>query len=293
VADPGLDRWARWLGERRFGGDAGQRARMFSDLLVPLRDRLLDGVEPLDGACVLDVGCGDGLIAFGALDRGAAEVVFSDISADLLAACGRIAEGDGVLDRCRFVQAPAEALGAIETASVDAVTVRSVLIYIRDKASCFGEFARVLRPGGRLSIFEPINRFGQHEWTGSRFTGIDVEPVQELVDRLREAYGRHVSPEDPMLDFDERDLFRLAEEAGFHPVELTLEAEVRPSRPVPWEVFVNSAGNPNLPTLAEAMAETLLAPERDRLTAYLRPIVEAGGGTRRMATAYLRGERAG
>lgn len=261
---------------------------MFSDLLNPLRDRVLDAAEPIEGARVLDIGCGDGLIAFGALDRGAAEVVFTDISADLLAECRRIAEGDGELARCTFAQAPADDLSPVATGSVDVVTVRSVLIYIREKRACFAEFARVLKPGGRLSIFEPINRFGQAEWTGARFSGIDTTPVQPLMDRVREAYRRNLPADDPMLDFDERDLFRLAEEAGFHPVELSLTAEVRPARAAPWDVFVNSAGNPNVPTLAEAMAETLSASERDRLTAYLRPIVESGGATRRMAHAYLR-----
>src|SRR5689334_6318879 len=268
---------------------------MFSDLLIPLRDRVLDSAEPLAGARVLDVGCGDGLISFGALDRGAAEVVFSDISADLLAECERIAEGGGVRERCTFVQASADDLGPVESASVDAVTVRSVLIYVADKAACFREFARVLRPGGRLSIFEPINRFGQAEWTGSRFSGIDVSPVRPLVDRLREAYRRGLPEGDanPMLDFDERDLFRLAEEAGFHPVELALKAEARPAHAVRWDVFVNSAGNPNVPTLAEAMAEALSPDECAELTDFLRPIIESGGATRRMAHAYLRAVRAG
>jgi ubiquinone/menaquinone biosynthesis C-methylase UbiE len=292
VSEPGGDRWSRWLGQRRFGGNAEQRARMFSDLLLPVRDRVLDAAEPVAVARVLDVGCGDGLIAFGAIDRGAAEVVFSDVSADLLTECERVADGDGVRDRCTFVRAPADDLQPIASASVDAVTVRSVLIYVADKPACFAEFARVLRPGGRLSVFEPINRFGQHEWTGSRFFGIDVAPVQPLVDRLREAYRRHLPDDDPMLDFDERDLVRLAEEAGFYPVELSLTAEVCPSRPMSWEVFANSAGNPNLPTLAEAMAETLSPAEGERLASYLRPIVESGGGTRRMAVAYLRGVRA-
>lgn len=38
-----------------------------------------------------------------------------------------------------------------------------MLIYVEDKQRAFDEFFRVLRPGGRLSIYEPINRFGMEE----------------------------------------------------------------------------------------------------------------------------------
>jgi SAM-dependent methyltransferase len=283
------DRWARWLAERRFGGNQQKRERSFAELLHPLRDRVLDAAEPVAGQCVLDVGCGDGLIAFGALERGAGEVVFTDISPHLLRECERLAGEAGVRDRCQFVQAPADDLGAIASGSVDVVTVRSVLIFVQAKPACFREFARVLAPGGRLSIFEPINRFAQVEWTGSRSFGLDLSAVADLAEKIRAVH--RVSPDDPMLDFDERDLVRFAEQAGFSPVNLTLNADIRPSRPESWDVFVNSAGNPNLPTLAEAMAEALSDSEQQQLTDYMRPRIESGAGTYRMAHAYLRAIR--
>jgi ubiquinone/menaquinone biosynthesis C-methylase UbiE len=282
------DRWTHWLSERRFGGDEETKARTFANLLNPLREAVLDGAEPIAGATVLDVGCGDGLIAFGALDRGAADVVFADISRDLLEECERLADAAGIRHRCRFVHAPAEDLGAIETGSVDAVTVRSVLIYVTDKPAAVREFARVLRPGGRLSIFEPINRFGQQEWTGTRFFGVDLRPVKEIAEKLLPAYREAAPPDDPMLDFDERDLLELAEQAGFFPLELTLTAEIRAADARRWDIFLHSAGNPNLPTLAEAMSRTLTADEQEELTRYLRPLIEEGKSTRRMAHAYVR-----
>jgi arsenite methyltransferase len=58
---------------------------------------------------VLDLGCGEGLIGFGALDRlserGA--VIFSDVSDALVARCREIATGLGELGRSRFVVASA------------------------------------------------------------------------------------------------------------------------------------------------------------------------------------------
>jgi arsenite methyltransferase len=51
-----------------------------------VRDRILDDAELKAGEVLLDVGCGDGLIGIGALDRGA-RVIFSDISEDCLNDC--------------------------------------------------------------------------------------------------------------------------------------------------------------------------------------------------------------
>ena len=79
-----------------------------------------------------------------------------------------------------------------------------------------------------------------------------------------------------------------AEEAGFFPVDLELHAEVGPPKPVKWEIFANSSGNPKIPTYAEAMEQALTPEERERVTAHLRPLVEEGRGVRRMAHAYLR-----
>lgn len=90
-----------------------------------------------------------------------------------------------------------------------------------------------------------------------------------------------------MIDFDERDLVRLAEDAGFFPIGLWLEAVVESLPPRSWEGFAHTAGNPNIPTLAEAMEQALTTPERERLTEHLRPLVEEGRGVWRMATAYL------
>ena len=95
-----------------------------------------------------------------------------------------------------------------------------------------------------------------------------------------------------MLDFDERDLVRLAREAGFFPIHLRLDADVKPTEPRAWDAFVNTAGNPKIPTLAEAMQQSLTPRERDLLTEHLRPQVESGLGEWRMATAYLVATRA-
>jgi hypothetical protein len=90
-----------------------------------------------------------------------------------------------------------------------------------------------------------------------------------------------------MLDFDERDLVAFAEEAGFFPIDLELQVEVRATEPKPWPAFANSAGNPKIPTIAEAMDQALTPDERERFANHLRPLVEEGRGVWRMAHAFL------
>jgi ubiquinone/menaquinone biosynthesis C-methylase UbiE len=283
------DIWAEWLAERRSGGDAEVRRRMLEHL-GPVRDKVLDRARLADGETLLDVGCGEGLIGFGALERGAGRVVFSDISEDLLELCRETAEALGLADRCSFVRAGAEDLAGIEPASVDVVATRSVLIYVERKDSAFAEFFRVLRPGGRISLYEPINRFCVDEKRAG-FWGYPSDGVAELADRVEQVYNAIQPPSDPMLDFDERTLLQLAEAAGFFPIELELQAEIRPLEPRPWQAFLHSSGNPKIPTIAEAMDQALSADERDRLSRHLRPLVEEGKGVWRMAHAYLRAER--
>ena len=284
------DRWHRWLLDVRFGGDASAREQDLIELLYPIRDRVLGKAQLRPDDTVLDVGTGDGLIAFGALNRlgPAGQVVFSDISQDLLEHCRKAAEAEGLLDRCRFVRAPADSLEGIADASVDVVTTRSVLIYVKHKAAALREFHRVLRPGGRISLFEPINvLMGVHE--PGRFSGYDVGPVAEVAAKLEALYESIQPPGlDPMVDFDERDLLRHAEHAGFPRISLDLEVTVAAAKQaVPWDRFLRISGNPLIPSVGEAMDRTLTPAEITRFTAVLKPLVESGIGQERRAFAYL------
>jgi SAM-dependent methyltransferase len=290
MASVARDRWAEWLAERRFGGDAQVRTEMLAKL-AETRDRVLDRAELREGETLLDVGCGEGLIGFGALERGAGTVIFSDISTDLLDFCRAAATELEVLDRCRFVEASADDLASIESESVDVVATRSVLIYVDEKASAFGEFARVLGPGGRISLWEPINRFGLEERRDS-FMGLQVDGLEAITAKLRAVYEAiQPADSDPMLDFDERDLLRLAERAGFFPIRLTLDARIEAMERRSWGTLLDTAWNPNVPTLRESMEEVLTPDERDRFTKQLRPRVEAGEGEWRMALVHLSGVR--
>jgi ubiquinone/menaquinone biosynthesis C-methylase UbiE len=277
------DIWAEWLLHRRYGGDAEELQRMLG-FLYPVRDKVLANARIQEGETLLDVGAGDGLIAFGAIEqigeRG--EIILSDISQELLDHDRTIVEQMGIAGRCQFVRAAAEDLWPIADASVDVVTTRSVLIYVDAKQRAFDEFFRVLRPGGRISLFEPINRFGQGK---SRY---DRAPIQDLDDKIRAVYEQLQPPDtDSMLNFDERDLLAFVEQAGFREIYLELRAEVKPTAPRAWETALRTAGNPRSPTLEEAMRQALTPEEARRYEEYRRPLVERGQGMEHWAVAYL------
>jgi ubiquinone/menaquinone biosynthesis C-methylase UbiE len=283
------DRWAAWLLEHRDGGDPRVLERLLPEL-HRFRDTVLDNASIADGDVVLDVGTGTGLIGFGALERvgPGGRVIFSDVSADLLDQCHRLATTLGALDRCGFLLGSADNLRGLTDGSVDVVTTRSVLIYLEDKQPAFHELFRVLKPGGRLSIFEPINRFGCPP-PDHLYRGFDVSPVLELARKLQD---RELPPEQhPLVNFDERDLLRFAEQAGFCPIRLEYSATISVAQAAntnDWETFKRMSGNPLDPTLEEAMDAALTEQERRRFEAHLRPLVEHGAqGVQRKASVFL------
>jgi ubiquinone/menaquinone biosynthesis C-methylase UbiE len=289
VEEAEMDKWASWLLHRRDGDDLEQRM-MALEHLVPIRDRVLDGARLHPGDVLLDVGAGNGLIAFGALELVGLDgrVTASDVSSDLVDVTRSIALEAGTSDRMSFVVANAEDLEPIASQSVDVVTTRSVLIYVDDKEAAFCAFHRVLRPGGRASIFEPINNYFPDD--PSEFWGFDATPVRDLVEKiwLAEGWDEESKRNDPMMNFSERDLVAMAEKAGFAEVHADLDIDVKPgSWVVDWDRLMGTSPNPNALSAGESIAAALSPAEAARFEQHLRPLVDGGRGVRRMAGAYL------
>lgn len=282
------DIWQEWLLERRFGGDQEQLRQVLS-VVEPIRDRVLAGARLGAGQVLLDVGCGDGLIGFGALRmEPSCRVVFADVSQGLLDGARKLAETQGWLDRCRFVCNPAGNLTSITNQSINVVTTRSVLIYVADKHKAFNEFYRVLVSAGRLSIFEPINNYAYPE-PDHLLWGHDIRPIQPIVQKVKAGYQAIQPPEsDPMLNFDERDLVDFAEKAGFREVNLELNITVKESAGErSWDTLLATAFNPKLPTVNEMLQKTLTEAERAEFVAYMQPRYENETTKSRFAVAYL------
>jgi ubiquinone/menaquinone biosynthesis C-methylase UbiE len=284
-----LDKWAAWVLHRRDGDDPDQRAIALEHLL-PIRERILDNARIRAGETILDVGTGDGLIAFGASERAGPDghVIASDISGELVDRTRAIAAELGVASRMTFVEARAENLEPIGDRSVDVVTTRSVLIYVDDKARAFREFFRVLRAGGRASLFEPINNY--FPVTPDDYWGFDSRPVRDVVEKLwkYEGWVETENVDDPMMNFNTKDLLREAERAGFDEVHIQLVVDVEPgSWIVDWDRLLNTSPNPNAHTAGEAIRAALSPGEAQRLERHIRPLADAGRGVKRSASAYV------
>lgn len=210
--------WAEWLTHTQFAGmTAQERGRVLSELGVT-RDRVLDGAALQPGDDVLDLGAGTGLLTFGAHDRIGNGWVFAvDPSVDALEELLRGAH-EAHLAGVMYLIGDAHVI-PLPDASVDAVVTRSVLMYVPDIHLAVSELYRVLRPGGRISLFEPINRKGS-----------DIAPTvdwsslgDDLARRVAEEWEAHVQV-DPLLRLDDAELEEALTRAGF--ADVTVDYEV-------------------------------------------------------------------
>jgi SAM-dependent methyltransferase len=100
---------------------------------------------------VLDVGCGDGARTLANLPAGSVGLDFSRRGLELAA---------DTVPGARLVQADMAAI-PLAAGSVDAVTAYHAVFHVDREAhpAVYGEFARVLKPGGRLLMTLPGGRF--------------------------------------------------------------------------------------------------------------------------------------
>lgn len=130
---------------------ADWRRSMLGRITDRLEHRLvLDRIRPAQGRRILDVGCGDGVLAT-TLAAAGAQVTGLDASADMLATARRRADASGVA--LELVEGEAEHLSFAD-GSFDVVLSVATLCFSADPDRPVREMARVLRPGGRLVLGE-------------------------------------------------------------------------------------------------------------------------------------------
>ncbi|MBK1634841.1 class I SAM-dependent methyltransferase [Rhodovulum adriaticum] len=111
---------------------------------------LLDRIGPVRGLRILDVGCGDGVLAT-RLAQDGARVTGLDASTDMIAAARRRAKAAGV--DVDLVEGDAGGL-PFHAGHFDCVVSVATLCFVDDPRPTIREMVRVLKPGGRLILGE-------------------------------------------------------------------------------------------------------------------------------------------
>jgi arsenite methyltransferase len=282
------DRWADWLTRGRQRGLKDRQVRAMRAELARVRNRVLAGARLRQEMSILDVGAGSGLLALEARRRvgESGTVIALDVSLDALCECRRTTRPESMPAQLTYVVGDAVAL-PLPDGCVDALIARSVFIYVMDKSSATRELYRVVRPGGRVSICEPIN--SQYQMLAE----VDLSDLEPARRRVLDHWHAGSDPGDAMAGFDERDLVQHFVEAGFESVELTYKRVHQRSRAKPEQVsaFLTTRPNPNMVSYEEAAREVLGAGADQHLAA-LATSLGSQPSTSVSATAFVRCRRA-
>ncbi len=144
-------------------GIAWFKIRSSKDGKLRLREQLLDQLALRGDEKVLDVGCGRGLLAIGAAKRLKTGKVTGidvwnpqELSGNSAEAAKENAKAEGVAERVRFESGDARKLVYPE-GNYDVVVSSNALHNLaddRERGQALREMLRVLKPGGRLLIFD-------------------------------------------------------------------------------------------------------------------------------------------
>jgi arsenite methyltransferase len=293
------DIWSEWLLHHRHADDPAY-GRVVQAVVEGYADRVLEGGQLAADMTLVDVGAGEGLVAFRAIESIGASlrVILTDLSAPMLRYAESEALRRNVRGQCTFLECTADNLKGIVDGSVDVVATRAVLAYVADKAAALGEFFRILKPGGRLSIAEPIL---QDDAFYARALRRRIENQSQQVDRFLPLLHRWKSAQfpdteeacakSPIVNYSERDLLNMVRGAGFAEIHLQLHIDVVPSLITSWEVFLGSSPHPWAPTLKQILAEQFTSAERQFFEQMVRPTVESGKNVTTDRAMYLQAQR--
>ena len=153
----------------------------------PSRLAWINGLSPLAGANVLDVGCGGGILA-DAMARSGAAVTGIDLAAKAL----RVAQLHALEAQTvgvTYREISAEGLAAEQAGSFDTVTCMEMLEHVPDPASVVRACASLVKPGGWV-YFSTLNRSPK----SFLFAIVGAEYFLNLLPRGTHDYAKLIRP---------------------------------------------------------------------------------------------------
>jgi ubiquinone/menaquinone biosynthesis C-methylase UbiE len=156
------------------------------------------------GAPFLDSGVGGSAYTVIEAARAGVPAVGCDLSVQGMTAARRLAEGEGVADRCLFVVCRAERLPFADGAFGGVASV-AVLEHVPDDRGALAELARVTKPGGRVFLAVPNS-------------------IERLPAPLRRIYRWHDRRVGHLRHYSNTDLIERAGAVGLAPIRTAYSA---------------------------------------------------------------------
>ena len=153
----------------------------------PLRLEWIDGLAPLNGCKVVDVGCGGGILT-DAMARKGADVLGIDLAEKSLKVAQLHALEAGT-PGVQYRAVSAEALAAEQPGQFDVVTCMEMLEHVPDPASVVQACARLVKPGGWV-FFSTLNRNPK----SFLFAIVGAEYLLKLLPKGTHEYARLIKP---------------------------------------------------------------------------------------------------
>ena len=153
----------------------------------PIRLDWIEGLTPLRGLRVVDVGCGGGILA-DAMARKGAGVLGIDLASKALKVAqlhALEAQTQGV----EYREISAEALAAEQPGSFDMVTCMEMLEHVPDPASVVRACSTLVKPGGHV-FFSTINRNAK----AFLFAIVGAEYLLNMLPRGTHEYAKLIKP---------------------------------------------------------------------------------------------------
>lgn len=131
-------------------------ARKEHPLFLRAIGEYMDALALAGPEAILDLGCGTGVAARVIARRPEATgpITAIDVSPELVARGHRLAEAEGLGGRIGFQVGDAHELAGFADGAFDVVVMHTLVSHVAEPAKVLAEARRLLRPGGRLVIFD-------------------------------------------------------------------------------------------------------------------------------------------